>query len=69
MANTHSGCKGEAGKPAPTFANRAGIERLDFTLILGTLQRASSNLKESASILGSDRSTLYENVKRYEIPR
>jgi transcriptional regulator of acetoin/glycerol metabolism len=34
-----------------------------------TLERTGGNIKESASILGIDRSTLYEKIKRYEIPR
>jgi transcriptional regulator of acetoin/glycerol metabolism len=33
------------------------------------LQRTSGNIKEAAGVLGIDRSTLYEKIKRYEIPR
>jgi transcriptional regulator of acetoin/glycerol metabolism len=36
---------------------------------MGALQRSNDNIKESAAILGIDRSTLYEKIKRYEIPR
>jgi DNA-binding NtrC family response regulator len=45
------------------------IEALEKVLIVATLQRTKGNIKESASILGIDRSTLYEKIKRYEIPR
>ena len=32
-------------------------------------ERTGGNIKESAAVLGIDRSTLYEKIKRYEIPR
>ena len=38
-------------------------------LIAATLQRTNGNITEAASVLGIDRSTLYEKIKRYEIPR
>jgi transcriptional regulator of acetoin/glycerol metabolism len=38
-------------------------------LIIATLQKTGGNIKESAAILGIDRSTLYEKIKKYEIPR
>jgi transcriptional regulator of acetoin/glycerol metabolism len=38
-------------------------------LIVATLQRTNGNIRESATMLGIDRSTLYEKIKRYEIPR
>jgi transcriptional regulator of acetoin/glycerol metabolism len=38
-------------------------------LISTTLQRAQGNIKEAASVLGIDRSTLYEKIKKYEIQR
>ena len=44
------------------------LQDMEKVLIIATLQRTSGNIKESASILGIDRSTLYEKIKRYEIP-
>jgi transcriptional regulator of acetoin/glycerol metabolism len=45
------------------------LQDMEKVLIMGTLERTSGNIKESATILGIDRSTLYEKIKRYEIPR
>jgi DNA-binding NtrC family response regulator len=57
--------------PAKTWVVPAGmtLQEMERQLIVATLQRAGGNIKESASILGIDRSTLYEKIKRYEIPR
>lgn len=44
----------------------ADMEKL---LIGATLRHTGGNIKESAAILGIDRSTLYEKIKKYEIPR
>jgi len=59
---------GLAGK---VWAAPAGmtLQEMEKVLIVGTLQRTNGNIKESATILGIDRSTLYEKIKRYEIPR
>ena len=59
---------GGAGK---SFAVPAGmtLQEMEKLAIMATLQRTSGNIKESASLLGIDRSTLYEKIKRYEIPR
>jgi transcriptional regulator of acetoin/glycerol metabolism len=45
------------------------LVEMEKVLITATLERTNGNVKESASILGIDRSTLYEKIKRYEIPR
>lgn len=45
------------------------LQEMEKQLIMATIQRSGGNIKESASILGIDRSTLYEKIKRYEIPR
>jgi DNA-binding NtrC family response regulator len=60
---------GQAGKEG--WAPPAGItiEEMEKLLIAATLQRTSGNIKEAAGVLGIDRSTLYEKIKRYEIPR
>ncbi len=45
------------------------LQEMEKRLIVATIQRTGGNIKESAAILGIDRSTLYEKIKRYEIPR
>jgi DNA-binding NtrC family response regulator len=45
------------------------LQEMEKMLIAVTLERSGGNIKESAAILGIDRSTLYEKIKRYEIPR
>jgi len=45
------------------------IQEMEKLLIAATLQSVEGNIKECASRLGIDRSTLYEKIKRYEIPR
>jgi DNA-binding NtrC family response regulator len=47
----------------------ATIEDMEKVMITVTIQRTGANIKESASILGIDRSTLYEKIKKYKIPR
>ena len=42
---------------------------MEKELIVATLQRTKGNIKESASILKIDRSTMYEKIKKYDIPR
>jgi two-component system response regulator HydG len=45
------------------------LHELEKRAIVATLERTQGNVKEAAVILGIDRSTLYEKIKRYEIPR
>jgi DNA-binding NtrC family response regulator len=45
------------------------LQELEREYIAATLGRLQGNIKETASALGIDRSTLYEKIKRYEIPR
>jgi DNA-binding NtrC family response regulator len=47
----------------------ASLQDMEKVVIAATLERTGGNIKESASILGIDRSTLYEKIKKYEIPR
>jgi DNA-binding NtrC family response regulator len=56
---------------APSWSPPAGMSIADMEkhLIIATIRKTGGNIKESASILGIDRSTLYEKIKRYEIPR
>ena len=48
---------------------RTTLEELERQAIVATIDRTSGNIKEAASVLGIDRSTLYEKIKRYRIPR
>jgi DNA-binding NtrC family response regulator len=59
------------GQPGKTWTAPAGmtLQEMEKIMIAATLQRTSGNIKESAVVLGIDRSTLYEKIKRYEIPR
>jgi DNA-binding NtrC family response regulator len=45
------------------------LQDLEREYIAATLQHTKGNIKEAATALGIDRSTLYEKIKRYEIPR
>ena len=61
-----NGQTGQAGWAPPAGVT---IEEMEKQLIAATLQRTGGNIKEAAGVLGIDRSTLYEKIKRYEIPR
>ncbi len=45
------------------------IDELERRTIIATLERTEGNIKEAAARLGIDRSTLYDRIKRYNIPR
>ena len=45
------------------------LQEMEKQLIAVTIERTGGNIKESAAILGIDRSTMYEKIKRYEIAR
>jgi DNA-binding NtrC family response regulator len=45
------------------------LDELEKRAIAATLERTGGNIKESAAILGIDRSTLYDRIKRYNLPR
>jgi DNA-binding NtrC family response regulator len=45
------------------------LAELERQAIMAALERKSGNVKEAAAALGIDRSTLYDKLKRYEIPR
>jgi DNA-binding NtrC family response regulator len=45
------------------------LAELERRAIIAALQRREGNIKETAAALGIDRSTLYDKLKRYEIPR
>ncbi len=45
------------------------LEEVEKQVIAATLQRTQGNIKEAAATLGIDRSTLYDRIKKYNIPR
>jgi DNA-binding NtrC family response regulator len=45
------------------------LEAIERMAIEATLKRCDGNIKETASVLGIDRSTLYDKIKRYDIKR
>lgn len=45
------------------------LQEMEKIVIEATLRRHGGNIKETASVLGIDRSTLYEKIKKYDIPR
>jgi DNA-binding NtrC family response regulator len=55
---------GQGGNPSPM-----SLAAMEKVAISATLRHTGGNIKEAAAILGIDRSTLYEKLKKYEIPR
>ena len=49
--------------------NDISLQDLEKQVIAATIQRLHGNIKEAAAVLGIDRSTLYERIKKYNIPR
>ncbi|HWR51252.1 MAG TPA: sigma-54 dependent transcriptional regulator [Bryobacteraceae bacterium] len=45
------------------------LDEIEKTAIAVTLDRTEGNVKEAAAVLGIDRSTLYDKIRKYEIPR
>ncbi len=45
------------------------LQVVEKQVIEATIKRTQGNIKEAASVLGIDRSTLYEKIKKYEIER
>jgi DNA-binding NtrC family response regulator len=45
------------------------LDEMEREAIIATLKRTEGNVKEAASLLGIDRSTLYDKIKYYNIPR
>ena len=60
-------------KPATADAGELSLgsmtlEEIERRAIVVTLRKTQGNVKEAAAALGIDRSTLYEKLKRYDIP-
>jgi DNA-binding NtrC family response regulator len=51
---------------APVNMNLQDMEKV---MVTAAIERADGNIKEAALLLGIDRSTIYEKIKKYEIPR
>lgn len=45
------------------------LQELEKEAIIAAIRRTDGNIKEAAAVLGIDRSTLYDKIKKYEIPR
>jgi DNA-binding NtrC family response regulator len=62
---------GRNGAAAKAWSIPSGVtlQEMEKQLISATIERTGGNIKESAAILGIDRSTMYEKIKRYEIAR
>ncbi len=45
------------------------LEEIENRVITATLRRTHGNIKETAGILGIDRSTLYDRIKKHGLPR
>jgi len=56
-------------KSALTHQPVLTLRELEKQAIEAALQRTLGNMKEAAALLGIDRSTLYEKIKKYEIAR
>jgi DNA-binding NtrC family response regulator len=54
---------------AASFPPGLTLQEMEKRYLAATLARLSGNVKAAAESLGIDRSTLYEKIKRYEIPR
>jgi len=58
-----------ARTPPGTILAGMTLKEMEKILITATIQHTRGNIKEAASVLGIDRSTLYEKIRRYGIPR
>jgi DNA-binding NtrC family response regulator len=58
-----------ASGTAPSLPPGLTLQDVEKQYIAATLARLAGNVKAAAEALGIDRSTLYEKIKRYEIPR
>jgi len=45
------------------------LDELEREVIAATINRAGGNIKQAAAILGIDRSTLYDRIKKYSLKR
>ena len=57
------------GKQSWAVPRDLTLQQLEREAILATLQRTQGNIRKTAGLLGIDRSTLYDKLKKYKIPR
>ena len=60
---------GNGEKKKWAVPDNVSLEEMEKQLLTATLLRTKGNIKEAADILEIDRSTLYEKIKKYNIPR
>jgi DNA-binding NtrC family response regulator len=60
---------GPEGLHDGTAAPNVTLAEMERRMIEAALRRSHGNVKEAAAALGIDRSTLYDKLKRYDIPR
>jgi DNA-binding NtrC family response regulator len=58
-----------AAPVVPRSGRRLTLEEIENQAIVDMLQETGGNIKEAATMLGVDRSTLYDRIKRYGLPR
>lgn len=63
LVNNHN------GKKDWVIPQNVTLDEVEKQVIVETLQRMNGNIKETAAALGIDRSTLYDRIKRYNLPR
>ncbi|MCL4401567.1 MAG: sigma-54 dependent transcriptional regulator, partial [Acidobacteria bacterium] len=61
--------RGMAARNSWSVPPNMSLQEIEKQAISATIERTHGNIKEAAAVLGIDRSTLYEKIKRYEIPR
>lgn len=61
----------EAGQPKGAWdaPSHLTLDDVQNQVIAATMRRTHGNIKEAAGILGVDRSTLYDRIKKFGIPR
>jgi len=59
----------DQGRAAWNVPSNITLEEAERHIIAATVQRTRGNIKEAASILGIDRSTLYDRLKKYNMQR
>ena len=52
-----------------TVPTNMTLEEVENQVITATLRRTHGNIKEASTILGVDRSTLYDRIRKYNLPR
>ena len=56
-------------KQAWNVPDNLPLQEVEKRVIVATIKRTGGNIKEAASVLGIDRSTLYDKIRKYEIER